>query len=448
MQTLINVVNNAVTVTNDSNQDLNRTYTYSQASFLSAKSITTKLLGEDCLKTSDADRIQAAYTKAGDMLGVSVSEYVRQIKGAAKRIYIDPINDLVKRFCLVRVKPMDAPMKWIRDPYRVDVVNTHKATIQEYIDDGNTHLAAYGMVLGNAYEAKSILGKGLWKKVCRTSRSRNDMIWAATQQSYAVAEHNGVAQVSRLKAMLAYYHTVPTTLMNSLRADDLMHGFFVSHTHGVDNLITKIVRFLGGHLCNIKSNHVRAQLDKVNDTATMRNGFSSKWSIKRMNDEHAAGIRDQMAKDFPKDLYNSVKYLTALYDHEGCTAELITSAFEMGVHGKEQGHCIGSYARRGTIGEYVVYKLTDESGTVSTLGINNPAANSYNTPQHYLAYNQHVSDEDVIALAEIVKADTLKAMKEYPEMLTAIPRPAQAANNWLQPDMAYVAIPDDNDIPF
>lgn len=418
MQTLINVVNNQVVV-RDTNTNRTRIYSYSAASFLSAKSVTTSLVGEGCLSTTNPERIKAAYTKAGNILGVSVASYVHQIKGAAKRAYIDPIQHLIRRFCLIRVRLLNGSMRWTRDPYKVDVVNTHAKTIQEYIDEGNTHLAAYGMLLGNTQDAKNVLGKGLWKKICQTSKTRNDLIWV-------IVNHSTESNTSLIKNKIKYYYEIPSTLLAKLDRDLLLRSWMISIQHGITSLIPKIVKHIDKPMCKIPPGIIEEKLDMVNDTANMRNGFNPKWSIKRMINEHAAGIRDQLAKDFPKDLYNSAKFLTALYEHEGCVAELITSSFEIGKHGQEQKHCIGSYAKRSAIGEYVVYKLTDADGIVSTLGISNPTKTGFNHTQHLLAYNRPVVNKDILDLAEIIKSYTFIVMEDFPEMIT---KPLQQHNS-------------------
>lgn len=412
MQTLIKVVNGVVTVTNESNPAINKQYkSYSEIQLLSVNDVTISLVGCSYLSTSNPEDIKAAYKKAGDILGVSVAQYVRQLKGAGKRAYIDPVNHLVKRFCLKRVWVGNS-MKWTRSPSRVDAINRHASILQEYIDDGNEHIVAYGMLFGNTQDTKALLGKGLWKKICRTSKTRNDKIWAALSGCINPNDNS-----TSIKTKLIHFINTPTTLLTKLKKDSLVWSCMVATRWGIEDLLPKLMKYIGGPMCKAVSDDFYSLLNTINDTAGMRDIFDPKWSIKRMIDEHAAGVRDQIAKTYSKDLYNSAKFLTPLYEYEGCTAELLTSSYEVGLHGKEQHHCVGSYANLCSFGKYVVYKLTDTCGTVSTLGIEHPSS-LHNATQHHLAYNQRVTNKDVLVLAERVKTDTLAVMKNHPEFVT------------------------------
>jgi hypothetical protein len=419
MQTIINVVNGRVLVKTDGKEA--HEYNYSAAKYLSAKSVTVSLLGPNVLKTNNPEKIKAAYSKAGDMLGVSVAQYVRQVKGAAKRAYIDPINDLVKRFCLVRLKPYSEASRWGIDPYRVDVLNEYKNVVQGYIDDGNNHLAAYGMLIGNSKEAKHTLGKGFWKKVCRTSRTRNDLIWGLIHNDIRSNMYGTSMNMTKLKALIMYYHNIPTTLLRLLGHDYLAKGFYVSYTYGIDNLVTRVVKHLGGPMSRINKDAVQQQMDIVNDVAGMRDGFNSKWSITRMNNEHEAAMRDHHTKLYSKDIYHSAEFLTNKYEHKGCTAEMIKSSFELAEQGQHQRHCVANYANKCAAGGYVVYRIVDGEGVISTLGITNPNTKSYRPTQHYLAHNKVVENKDALGLAEIIKTDVTKIMKDHPEIALVPP---------------------------
>ena len=86
MKTVIGVVNGVVTVTNEEYPEINKQYDYSSAWALSAVEITRDLVGLTCLNTKDPEAIKEAYRKAGNILGVSVAQYVKQVKGAAMRL--------------------------------------------------------------------------------------------------------------------------------------------------------------------------------------------------------------------------------------------------------------------------------------------------------------------------------------------------------------------------
>lgn len=416
MITCIKVVNDKVVVVRD---NVVQTFNYAATVELTAKRVTMRLLGASCLATKDPKRIVAKYTEAGNILGMSVSAYVYQIKGAAKRAYIDPIHHLIERFCLIPIHAINGRTKWIRDPNRVDFVNKHKVTIQSYLNDGNDHIAAYGMIVGDSKEAKSMLGKNLWKRICRTSKTRNDLIWAKVRYT----DNNSLQSnllASELKDVVRYYHSIPSTLLIRLDSRILSNSYEIHKEYGIDDLLMKVIRYIGGPLCKINPVEVENILTIVSDTATMKEGFNPKWSIKRMYNEHSTAIREQLARDYSKEPFNSTNFLTASYEGNNCTAELITSPFDVATHGKEQYHCVAGYVDSAYLGEYAIYKITDAEGVVSTLDINTTTTNGYRVTQHRLARNQNVTNTDALDLAEVVKKDVVKITKKHPEMVTKI----------------------------
>lgn len=418
MKTIIDVVDGKVIVTNKTCPELNKKYDYSSAWHLSAVEITRDLLGHTCLNTKDPAVIKEAYRKAGNILGVSVAQYVKQVKGAANRAYINPANHLIKRFCLRHV-PIGGGKhsKCVIDPTMVDLVNNNADILREYIRDGNEHLAAFGLLVGNANVAATTLGKGLWKRLCRNSKTRNDKICLAVCKCVIQED-----TPDSLKAKIEHFLSTPTTLLQRLNNETLVISCSVATMWEIEALLPKIMKHLGGPMCKVKSSKVQHLLTTINDTANMRDSFNPNWSIKRMLSEHAAGVRDQIAKTYSKELFNSANFLTSRYEYKGCTAELLTSAFEVGVHGKEQSHCVGSYAEVAAAGMYAIYKIVDAEGVISTLGITNQTIGLfYCINQHLLAFNGKVVNKAALELANIVETDVAKIMKKHPEMVTATP---------------------------
>ena len=418
MKTVIGVVNGVVTVTNEEYPEINKQYDYSSAWALSAVEITRDLVGLTCLNTKDPEAIKEAYRKAGNILGVSVAQYVKQVKGAANRAYIDAVNPLIRRFCLRHLPVAGGKhSKCTIDPIMVDLVNNSADILREYIRDGNEHLAAFGLLVGNANVAATTLGKDLWRRLCKNSKTRNDKICLAVCKCVIKED-----TPDSLKAKIEHFLSTPTTMLQRLNNETLVISCSVATMWEIEALLPKIMKHLGGPMCKVKSSKVHNLLTTINDTANMRDRFNPNWSIKRMLSEHAAGVRDLMAKTYSKALFNSVNFFTRRYDYKGCTAELLTSAWAIGVHGKEQGHCVGGYAELVAGGIYSIYRLTDAEGTVSTLGIANPADYYFCcVDQHRLAFNAEVTNENVLELAKMVKSDVLRIMKEHPEIMTGMP---------------------------
>jgi len=417
MKYSIEVIDNQVVVTNLATTE-KRIHKFSDS--VQTKVVAECVLSRQFPRIADGNMIRKFWKDAGDALGTSVANWCKMLIGASNRAYIVPEKALVDRFSYTRYYSSTGKIKWYRQEIIVDMVNKHIQSIKQYIDDGNEHLAAYAMLTGDTKSSKSLLGKGLWKQVCNTSKSRNDLIWRCIYEvtCWQGPNYQNYSDVARTtKSIITFLHSVKSTLIRRLDTSTITKAFRIYNSSGIQNLLGKIVEYLGVPMCRADVQTIDKLLDTINDTAAMRDNFNPNWSITRLVAEHAAAVRDQISRTYTATKFACANILTNIYVNNGYTAELLISPYALAIHSKEQAHCGAGYAHKITKGEYAVYMIISPDGKVSTLGISNPLCTTCGSDQHYYKFNRKVTCASTINFAEKVKESVKLIMKNNPSMI-------------------------------
>lgn len=254
---------------------------------------------------------------------------------------------------------------------------------------------------------KSLLGKGVWKKLTRNSFHRNKLL----------VNYNDIPEV------LNYDSTALKIACKDWRHDpDAFH--WLKHVVGVPyskhrerDAIVKLTTY-----ADTKDMAARLQLP-----------FNEKWSPRKMEEKHTEYSRLQQRlaeqrrivrdKDYAERLVKlkaidlSIFYKQTTWEKDGVTATILTTYERIVEEGSEMHHCVAGYAERCLNKDYVVVSLTD--GTIRTtlgahtdLGIDSSYRFSEN--QHYGKCNSRVEDERFISLADevITSLNKMKLKKE------------------------------------
>ena len=348
------------------------------------------------------------YDAAGDELGCSLSKFANLLNGACYRAYIKPNEPWHNRFGLVYSKNIKGHVTVSRDHITVKAVNARIDILNMYVADNMRHMAGFGLLFGEAHQAKKSMGKGLWKNLCKNSLSRNDMI-CKKLLSYPknVLAHKAV------KDLVHFLNELPSTILNKFGAEHLLDYFKTGYTTKVTNLFNKIIKHIGGPLCKIepaKANTIRVM---IGDSLRLnRTTFNPSWSIARMIREHDEGTKRLRLKATSPEEFGAVKVLPNVISNDQFQAIICKSAKDMVELGNEQHHCVGSYSMYARHGHYAVYKIVSNTGEVTTLGISNPESPLGLPNQHYGAFNAQVLDEQRKAFANKVKNKIINIMKE------------------------------------
>ncbi len=323
--------------------------------------------------------ITKAYTDAGDVFGCAVGHVTKMLNGAINRVLINPNYELIKRL---------GYHKGVFSCMLADTVIQNKDVIQQYIDDGQPHMAAYALIWGNAAECKKVCGKGLWKSLCKNSMTRNDSI-AKTMWSFG--NYPGKAQACK------FLQAIPSSL--------LKFGEIISYYKQGTNLAKAIVENLDGPMYKAKPEDVMRICNMTADCARMLGTrFNKNWSFTRIVREHKQEVRRLRDLQYTDDNFPYYDLLPTTISNKdnGYTAELVRSPRQLANLGEEHRHCVGLYSNNCWNGLYVVYRIIDTEGTVSTLGFSVGTAILPN--QHYLAFNEPIANYTRKDLGNYVKS--------------------------------------------
>lgn len=352
-------------------------------------------------KFPDRFHDQKTYWKlVGDELGVSAKLYKRMINQLIYKVFVARFdNDIMKHFCF---NPKGKPQQI--QPYALRQLNNCYDYIVQAKKDGNWNITPF---IYNLEEDPKFLkehfGKGLWKKFCKNSFSRNQLI-CKTSRDQAVEGFKLMNEIP--SSLLKWRVGANLTIMELQWCKQHMKGLWTDR----------------------RAIHNACQL--VADTHRMamqlNENFNLNWDRERMQREHnrfvelqnerwraGVALRFQYVEtigDFSW-IENIKAHKLDCFEYEGYTYELLDTVDKIKEEGADMHHCVGTYAPRSSRGEYAVYSVKKDGKKYSTLGIDRgksvtvqnekvPVIYSFN--QHYKACNQVIDDVDCTEGAKIL----------------------------------------------
>ena len=254
---------------------------------------------------------------------------------------------------------------------------------------------------------KSVLGKGVWKKLTRNSFHRNKIL-VNYKDIPEVMNYDSTA----LKIAYKYWSSEPSA------------HHWLKHVVGVP---------YSKHKQSDASVKLTTYSDTKDMAARLQLPFNEKWSLRKMDEKHTEYSRLQQRlaeqrwivhdKDYAERLAKlkaidlSTFYKQTTWEKDGVTATILTTYERIVEEGSEMHHCVAGYAERCLNKDYVVVSLTN--GTIQTtlgahidLGID--SSYRFSEDQHYGKCNSHVEDERFISLANevITSLNKMKLKKE------------------------------------
>lgn len=345
--------------------------------------------------------------QAAVILGTSCANFAKMINGAMFNGYIRKNIKIIHRISYI---------KGVYDARIVRLVNEKETVIEEYQKDGNNHLAAYALIIGNSAEAKECLGKGLWKAVCNNSMTRNDTIVNIiinVQCNKQPAMTN-----EELRLLVDIINKVPSTLFKVIDFDMWGHLLTICVNTGINNIPLRVIKEKNNLLKDIDKYSIKVLSHIIKDTSDMCGyvgyKFNSLWSTKRIRREHDIVTKMVEAKNNSPELLDSLANFPKTITFIGATAYLLKSRYEIVKHGREQHHCVASYANQIAAGNYVVYKIEKTDTPTATFGTD-LVRNSIRT-QLYGPCNSHVDDEDILYTASQLKKIISKVLNNLPNI--------------------------------
>lgn len=355
------------------------------------------------LDGSNAPPIKATYDKFIEKYDITPKAFMKVHNGIMSRLWLDPVRKYSKYLAFqgVSKKPIKHLLKRVHETLPL---------LQQADEDGVRNIIPILFSLGaSPKEAKGILGKSLWKKLCKNSFTKNNHI-------------RKLLPCQRGLVIPTDYETLnkfPSTLLargRNLRLD-MGLGFDETALWVIENNKKSFGKYLVQELDN------RYYCNMYNDTKRMAKklgaSFSDKWDFNKMESKHNEYT----------DLVNKGKYSTdrfpiltktqvkTSFEYRGYEATLLDNPKDILNEGTIMKHCVGSYSDMVAEGKYLVYSITKDGKRSSTLGIhvnNNIVLNTnvkvvggiatsekpvYSYSQHYKPCNQRVICKDEQRLA-------------------------------------------------
>lgn len=307
-----------------------------------------------------------AYNKAaGDILGCSINQFKKHLNAVLYKTFVAKYNNyFIKEFCLDRLKCRidDDRLKQLAASY----VNLMVAK-QDGLDNILPYVFEYNET---PQELRKRFGKGVWKKMCSFSKTRNKLICKHIRNS--------------LKEDQAKVIGIPSSL--------LKHGIPLTYAQYVANSL----KGLWGDKKKINE-HYHTFTDCYFMFKQEGLEFNMHWSIARLKQEH-----DNIASKINARKYSSDKFDWTLdFQHKEFTVEeysvkLLDNAKDIADEGTFMKHCVGSYADLSRKGEYAVFSVSKAGEKYSTIGFSLTDVNgdevkkTFHFQQHYKKYNATV----------------------------------------------------------
>ncbi len=207
-------------------------------------------------------------------------------------------------------------------------------------------------------DIKRQIGKGAWKRIANTSRSRNMRIMQAVER---VQQGSGDWGDSYVR-LLDY----PSGVLNAVM--------------WLDN-----VTDIAARVANPKTfQGFETAFHIIRDAERMGVGVNPSWSLARIRREH-----DEAALAKRRGYYSEKAFRSGWsFEADGFTARLLVSPLEIATEGVVQHHCAGSYAYMAKEGSYAVLKV--EGRERATIGLR-PTVQGWAMEQVFGACNEPVS---------------------------------------------------------
>lgn len=286
---------------------------------------------------------------------VPQKEFLKLINGKMFEAFVKPIPELIKlKLCFGRNKlSMDKVNK---------VIKALPLLSQAYADKQTNILPFILHTNKSPKELKEMLGKGLWKRVCSNTFSRNKAIIEASSVNHWM--HLGEFSPA-FKKELTHLVTVPTSLLKYGGYSSNTINWLKTNCKGIWNRPADIKRQADFFIDTARMIAQETEGDQTEIQVKMLN-----WSVKRVNDEHEAATKRIFNKRFSKDRYHWADLVPiGPFMYEGYLVTPLFDSYSIAEEGEAMQHCVGSYAYQSQRGDYLVLSVTKDGERHSTIGM-------------------------------------------------------------------------------
>jgi hypothetical protein len=319
----------------------------------------------------------------GDILGVSRGQFFKMLEGADYKALVmtfgPKVAGIAKR---KKVCPNIASKLYMN--YQL---------VKQCIDDGIENVVPIVIMFRQPPSVlKSKLGS-VWKSLAKNSLYRNKLIM----------NHLSFNSSTCYPQFVKVFNALPSTLLDNRNS---LHMPFSILSESDAMYITN--RCKGAYSNRVVIRSVMTTLTDC-DRMLSREGrqVNYNWSLRRLKEEHDEAVKRMNARKLDGLSKTPIAALNGIpehFEHEGYTARLLKTKYEITQEGMDMHHCVSVYRDQVEDGEYLVYSITDQFGNkYATLGIHitqdEDGARKYHRDQCYKSYNREVDDPAVSVLS-------------------------------------------------
>jgi len=341
--------------------------------------------------------------------GCPASHFKKVFNMVMKTLWVTPVEKYVQRYCFGKVMYKkstggfkDAHKVGI-NPIKLKTVWKRKALLDQSEEDGLKTIQPLLFHTGQSPEIlKKVLGKGLWKRVCKQSYSRNLHI------SKRLVDEPHIKMV--VKDLMEFPSKYLKRGANSpVPFDSTGLAYWKLEQKGQVPSLTK-EKFAWGKSGNVTSRDI---MYRISDTERMAGilglKFNSDWTWNKIEAKH-----DEFTRTIEAQKHSSDKFFWTLeswvirdsehtVEEEEFTYKLLDNALDIRMEGKEMRHCVGSYSGACNMGQYMVYSVSRGGERYSTLGFSlDFRTGLIEYSQQYQFGNKRVDEPAQIAAGELL----------------------------------------------
>lgn len=345
---------------------------------------------------------QQRYKAIGDKLGCSLAVFYKNFQKLQRKAFIVPVYPIYKNLSEYQPWKLRKGNSW--NTKLLDDIYKKRDKLQPVMDDGLKHLLPLVCTLNRTPQELRKIFKKDWKVLANNSLYKNKKLMKTVVHNLFDMDHKDVVKtqetIDRYKTNISL--NLPTSLIQYL---------YLGYSH---KALKWAENFLKGTWS--KEKIITDSLRMFQDMERMAEELSvktdSKWTPRRVKEEHDRMSKEITARKYSKDVFDSVKDIPCKALKAGeYVATLLDSAFLIADEGNSMGHCVAGYADQVRQGDYLVYSVTKDGERSSTIGINkrqtsfdvigsHPETRTYwYLQQQYGRYNAHVKDEEERKLA-------------------------------------------------
>lgn len=319
-----------------------------------------------------------------DKFGITPAKFRKVFNAIMMRVWVDPIKEHANRFAYNSQAKIQ--------PFIVKKIWSNLETIEQAKKDGIYNIVPWIIEKGEPPQIlKEQFGKGVWKKLCKQSMTRNSLIAKGTSRFH-------------FETSIDTAIAMPSYILK--RGGNSPISWEESTLWLVKNKLISGKDFTKGKYSVSKDAHKFSHYytDTKRMASELGRMFSCNWPPAKLEEKHGEYVKLINLKRYSPLPIDCLKgFSVNKVVHKGFTTKLLDSAALVHEEGAVMHHCVGSYTSSVIDGKYLVYSITEDGKRSSTLAFYRYSENDpWLFSQHYGYCNGHITDKHESELKEVL----------------------------------------------